>query len=289
MNNYSFIIEAKLNDYQNFFKKNINELNYNINKLDILEFYSTKDNDTGFLSNWYITPIYTYVPPLIAFKYIISMFNSFNINIDNSTDLSPQACNYNITGYCPNYMDAHEDNIKIFNYSSIYIGDNDKQVEINIAALKYAGITDENILKYAKGFKVNNSEICIMFCKALIMCDFNIATKLMNNSLTLLPKDTKIYGKSILNFNQRHWDNSIEIIALDIITQKFENNLNLKSKLINIGKNKLITESTINDNIWGIGIDKSQFKIININEWISTFKGYNILGFALMKYINNIT
>ena len=120
-----------------------------------------------------------------------------------------------------------------------------------------------------------SSEQAIMLSKAALMNDkytFDMILK------TKDPAKCKLLGRKVMNFNQELWDTYINEIAYHVLYQKFTSNINLQTLLINTNDN-IIAEATINDKIWGIGINCGDPRVQNPDEWL----GKNILGYSLMK------
>lgn len=128
-----------------------------------------------------------------------------------------------------------------------------------------------NIIGLKNSIQVYSSEQAMMWLKALIMKDFNMARIIEN---TVDPREAKKAGRKINNFNEDLWIEWREIIMCEILKQKFSRP-DLQKLLLDT-KNEIIAEAAPNDNIWGIGINVIQGE--NNFPW----KGRNLLGKCLM-------
>ena len=88
--------------------------------------------------------------------------------------------------------------------------------------------------------------------------------------------EIKAEGRAVRNFNNDKWDNCRENIAFNGILCKFQQNDNLKQKLLSTGTKNLY-EASRNDNIWGIGYDAEEAMSVDPELY-----GRNILGRTLM-------
>lgn len=94
-----------------------------------------------------------------------------------------------------------------------------------------------------------------------------------------LPDDVKKLGRLVRNFNQEVWDEVKSSCMIEAIYQKYDNNPDLKKKLLDTG-NATLVEASPYDKIWGIGISEKDAR-----SGVS-WRGENLLGKALM-FIRN--
>jgi len=106
-----------------------------------------------------------------------------------------------------------------------------------------------------------------------------------NNILCILneknPVKVKKYGRMVKNYNDVFWKNRRYTVMMDALYYKFNQNDNIKKKLIQTN-NKQLYEATKNDRIWGIGFSLKDITNIDKNRY-----GKNLLGKALMEFRNN--
>lgn len=123
----------------------------------------------------------------------------------------------------------------------------------------------------------NCCEQYMMFIKAILFNDYDIANKIMNEKL---PKNQKKLGRKVKNFNPDKWNFYKESIVYMANYYKFTQNDELKKILLSTKCN--IYEASPYDKIWGIGITKRQAE--------NGFKhnGQNLLGIALMNVRNDL-
>ena len=92
------------------------------------------------------------------------------------------------------------------------------------------------------------------------------------------PGEVKTLGRLIQNFDQAKWDDAKYEIVLNGNIHKFSQHPKLKEYLLNTG-DRVIAEASPVDPVWGIGLAQDAKNIENPHTW----KGMNLLGFALME------
>jgi hypothetical protein len=126
-------------------------------------------------------------------------------------------------------------------------------------------------------FTIDNHYFCceqfMMFKKAELFNDINIMKEILKSSN---PKEIKALGRKVSNFDQKIWDKHKQDIVFQGNFAKFSQNQDLKDILIRT-KNSIIVEANPYDNVWGVGLAESDFRIRNPKTW----KGENLLGFAI--------
>lgn len=127
----------------------------------------------------------------------------------------------------------------------------------------------------------NSTEHWMMAEKARLFKDNEMLTKILKAKT---PKEAKILGREVNNFDDRVWKiHRYEIVKIGN-KNKFEQNPSLKEYLI-ATKNSILVEASPYDNIWGIGMKEEDRGIENPNNW----QGLNLLGFALMEVRDEFT
>lgn len=143
-------------------------------------------------------------------------------------------------------------------------------------------LTDDNGHK-KKGIQIRFSccEQYMVYQKAILFKDYNIANQILNNSNPSLMKafDKKI-GIRHNNLDEDLWDKEKFKIVIDGNYLKFSQNVNLKSILLSTG-DSLIAEANPTESIWGIGIGEMHPNALVPELWPKT--GMNLLGKALME------
>jgi len=91
------------------------------------------------------------------------------------------------------------------------------------------------------------------------------------------PAEAKKLGRKIKNFDEQIWLENRSKIVEKGNYYKFSDP-NYKAFLLGTGT-KIIVEASPMDTIWGIGLAQDSEKVYNPNTW----KGLNLLGFALME------
>lgn len=120
------------------------------------------------------------------------------------------------------------------------------------------------------------SEKAIMLCKAAAMGDecnyYKIAS--FNGKPSLI----KAMGRRVRGFDESLWQDVVCSVAYEVVFQKFSNSESLKEQLLATG-DLVIAEATINDRLWGIGLNGDDPKVHEPKHWL----GANVLGWALMQ------
>jgi len=126
-----------------------------------------------------------------------------------------------------------------------------------------------------EGIRFNCSEQYMMYRKALLFKDFEIAEKVLASKK---PGSQKALGRKVQNFDQRVWDKSAKKIVYDANKAKYEQNENLLKRLLKTKKTTLVEASPV-DPIWGIGLAEDDPKARDRRKW----RGKNWLGEVLTK------
>ena len=123
--------------------------------------------------------------------------------------------------------------------------------------------------------KFTSMEQFMMYQKAIVFQDYEIANNILNIDDVA---QIKALGREVHNFSEVVWNGVRQIIVYNGLLAKFQQNPDLKQKLLQTG-NAIIAECAVRDTIWGIGLSMKDSKRFCISEW----KGTNLLGFALME------
>ena len=121
-----------------------------------------------------------------------------------------------------------------------------------------------------------SSEQYIMYKKALLMGDNEIADKIIETSL---PSVAKRLGRQVKPFDNELWNKHKFNIGLQAITLKFNQNDEIR-RLLLATENRVIAEASPSDKIWGIGLSRRDA------EKGVKWRGKNMLGEILMTYRN---
>ncbi len=127
----------------------------------------------------------------------------------------------------------------------------------------------------AEGVTYRTTEHWMMAQKAKLFENKDIFQKII---ACQTPKEAKQLGRKVTGFDDTIWRKH----RYDIVRQgniyKFSQNKELGDYLIQ-SDDKILVEASPVDPIWGIGLAKDSPNINNVNSW----KGLNLLGFALME------
>ena len=128
------------------------------------------------------------------------------------------------------------------------------------------------IVGKSEEIEVNTAEQAIMWLKALLMDDTEIASKIARECS---PQKCKKYGRQVTPFDNIKWLEYRNKIAFEVLMLKFQIP-ELKDILLETGE-EILAEASPRDKIWGIGIgvlDAEKGK-----KW----NGENVLGNTLMR------
>lgn len=92
------------------------------------------------------------------------------------------------------------------------------------------------------------------------------------------PGEAKALGRMVENFDEQTWVMHRQSIVLEGSIQKFTQNPELRSYLLNTSGRILVEASPV-DPVWGIGLAADDPRAYDPTRW----KGFNLLGFALME------
>ncbi len=120
-----------------------------------------------------------------------------------------------------------------------------------------------------------SAEHWMMAEKARLFQDEEILEKIINSKS---PVEAKKLGRQVRNFDVKKWSKSSYKIVKKGNHFKFEQNLDLKTFLLNT-QNRVLVEASPYDKIWGIGLSRDDRKAQYPDQW----QGLNLLGFALME------
>jgi len=125
------------------------------------------------------------------------------------------------------------------------------------------------------GLTYRTTEHWMMAQKALLFNNREIYRKIVNCEN---PGEAKELGRQVIGFDENIWrENRFDIDRLGNI-HKFNQNREMGEYLLKTGNRTLVEASPV-DTIWGIGLTKDSSEIDNIYTW----RGLNLLGFALME------
>ncbi len=131
------------------------------------------------------------------------------------------------------------------------------------------------------GIEYKTSEHWMMAQKANLFGDEETFKKIIK---AVKPGEVKELGRQIGDFKEVIWNEQKYEIVMKGNIQKFSQNTKLKDYLITTGDRILVEASPV-DEIWGIGLAQDAKMIDNPNTW----KGQNLLGFALMEVRDILT
>lgn len=124
------------------------------------------------------------------------------------------------------------------------------------------------------GIKFTSNEQYMMYKKAKYFNDEKIAKEILSIEDV---KKIKELGRKVSNYNDHMWNGVRQIYVYEGLYAKFNQNEELKNKLLNT-KDSILAECAIHDLVWGIGLGMDDPDRLNIYKW----RGSNLLGYSLM-------
>lgn len=125
-----------------------------------------------------------------------------------------------------------------------------------------------------EGIKFSSMEQYMMYKKAVLFDDSDIASEILNTDDVVLIKE---FGRKVSNYNDSVWNGMRQVIIYKGLIEKFMQNEDLRKALLDTGDN-ILAECAVKDQIWGIGLSMTDNNRHDINAW----KGQNLLGYSLM-------
>lgn len=125
---------------------------------------------------------------------------------------------------------------------------------------------------------INWSEQGFMLVKCLVFLEGNSSNISLFEEILKAesPKDAKELGRKVHGYNDQVWASVREQAMFFNLIRKFNQNPDLKSKLLATG-DAVLVEASPYDSIWGIGMRESDPLISDPFRW----KGLNLLGKCL--------
>ena len=130
------------------------------------------------------------------------------------------------------------------------------------------------------GITYNCSEQYMMYQKAILFKDFEVAEMILEQTL---PKKQKFLGRMVRDYDDSIWmKECLHTMNLGLKSKFTQNEFCLKS-LLDTG-DTIIAEASPYDKIWGNGMTITETLKTPIELW----KGTNRLGLAIMKVRNTL-
>lgn len=128
------------------------------------------------------------------------------------------------------------------------------------------------------------TEQAFMWAKALYFRDFECAKKILAQNDS--PMTCKNLGRQVKNYDDKEWNKVRYDVMRDVNLAKYQQNKDLCRKLFNPDFwHKTFVEASPIDCIWGVGLDLSNDRIVDPNNW----RGQNLLGKALTEVRDTIS
>jgi ribA/ribD-fused uncharacterized protein len=114
-----------------------------------------------------------------------------------------------------------------------------------------------------------------MWCKAVFFDDIEIANEIL---VAPTSQDAKKLGRKVQGYDDTKWAEVRYQYMLDVNLCKFQQNSELKFKLLSLGT-KHIVEANLRDLIWSCGVYPEQAQFLKDSE----YPGQNLLSKVLME------
>ncbi|MFT3736840.1 MAG: NADAR family protein [Rhodocyclaceae bacterium] len=125
------------------------------------------------------------------------------------------------------------------------------------------------------GRTFNCGEQWMMYSKAMLFGDEEIAGKIMAEAV---PRKQKMLGRQVRGFDGEEWTAQCEDIMYEGLLEKFRQSEQMLKAMLDTGDTMLV-EASPDDAIWGIGLEESDPRACNPEQWL----GQNKLGKVLMR------
>lgn len=131
-----------------------------------------------------------------------------------------------------------------------------------------------------KGITFKSSEQAFMWAKSHHFGDVPSCVAILESST---PKKAKELGRLVKNFNKQEWDKVCLGYMVEVLIEKFSQNIDLKNTLLNTDTRQFVEGSPV-DNLWGVGIHWKDPACLDETKW----RGQNLLGKALNQTRENL-
>lgn len=133
---------------------------------------------------------------------------------------------------------------------------------------------------YVKGasgrlVQFSSMEQFLMFCKAMLFGDIEIAQKILAEEN---PQAQKLLGRMVKNYDDAEWVAKREGFYLKGLIARYDQNPGDRDKLMaTLGT--LLVEASDRDRVWGAGLSEDDDRIADPSQW----RGQNLCGKGQMK------
>ena len=131
-----------------------------------------------------------------------------------------------------------------------------------------------------EGREYNCSEQYMMYKKAMLFKDFDVADMIMEQAH---PRKQKFLGRQVRGFDEHIWMAKCEDIMVPGLVSKFLQDTYCLNTILDSG-DSILVEASPYDKIWGIGMAEDDPRATNPSKW----EGKNLLGKVLMRVRDEI-
>jgi len=131
-----------------------------------------------------------------------------------------------------------------------------------------------------QGMQYNCSEQYMMYQKARLFKDFDVAEMIMEQSH---PRKQKFLGRQVRGYDDAIWMAECQNTMVPGLVSKFTQDTYCLNTMLDTG-DKIIVEASPMDKIWGIGLSEKDPRALDQSKWL----GQNLLGKVLMRVRDEI-
>lgn len=124
------------------------------------------------------------------------------------------------------------------------------------------------------GIKFNCSEQYMMFKKAMLFKDYDVAEMIMDQTS---PRKQKFLGRQVRGYDDATWMAECQPIMVPGLVSKFMQDTYSLNCMLDTG-DSIIVEASPYDKVWGIGMTADDPRATDPSQWV----GQNLLGIVLM-------
>lgn len=126
-----------------------------------------------------------------------------------------------------------------------------------------------------KGITFNCTEQFMMYCKAMLFGDADVAKLIL---AAKEPQAQKVLGRRVRGYVEEEWVAKREKFILIGMIEKYSQNLQERQWLLDTG-DTILVEASERDTLYGVGLKEDDPRIENPYEW----RGANLCGALTMK------
>lgn len=200
----------------------------------------------------------------LIYDFDLTMENTFTMDNTKKTSKKEYTFFFHLTSAFSNFHPS------CFEYKGFTFISNEQFMMFS----KAKTFGDENTAQ--KILKLNDEPLIKDFIQGVITREQIINDKALSEQWNKLMMRVKALGREVSNYDDKIWVQKRPKVVLFGAREKFKQNKDLKTILMNTGES-LMVEASPYDKIWGIGLSTAQAKVTPPEKW----PGLNLLGHVL--------